>query len=329
MAPIPAEAVPDKGTGSTARPARQKCWLALRSGKSSHKHWACPAARKHHSPDSAWGNCRCHPPRCRSRGKSPAHSRWSSARLVTIRCRIVGIQFRQPLFRGFNLRPAHIARSENHLALQIREIHHVEIHNAQMRPLPPRPDRAPAARPSRPCQSSARSRLLQLELPLHAHFGHDQVAAIAQNFFVRKRRAACSPAGAVIPVFVAMSISPGLATYTSENRSARSSAARPAGNRRHNADRVAVLHLRFFLLRDSECLRRSNKHSRSCASVHRRRRDVSQFRKLRRQRRQAPRPPCRLQFHAVLLARIGPQRRWNHHFDGHPNFPLAAERFQR
>ena len=75
----------------------------------------------------------------------------------------------------------------DHLALQVGEIHHVEIDDAD----------APHARrgkvqAQRRAQSAGADqqhlRGLQLLLALHAHLGNDQVAAVAQNFVVGERR---------------------------------------------------------------------------------------------------------------------------------------------
>ena len=81
---------------------------------------------------------------------------------------------------------ADVLGAVNHLPLQVGEIDDIEI------------DQADAAH-SRRCQIHAERRaqaagadqqhfgLLQFELPFHAYFGHDQVAAVAQDFFLGKR----------------------------------------------------------------------------------------------------------------------------------------------
>ncbi len=84
-------------------------------------------------------------------------------------------------------------------------------------------------------------RLLELELPLHAHFGHDQVAAVAQHFFFGERTPALFAAvRAGIPSSLPLKILP--------INSAVTLIARAAGDRRHDADRVACLHARLILL---------------------------------------------------------------------------------
>ena len=97
-----------------------------------------------------------------------------------------GFRFAQTVGGRCDFRAAHVAGAEKHLALQIREIHDVEIDQA---------DAADAGR--REIKSERRAeaagadakhfRLLQLQLTFHAHFRHDQVAAVAQDFFFRKR----------------------------------------------------------------------------------------------------------------------------------------------
>ncbi len=81
---------------------------------------------------------------------------------------------------------AHVLGSVNHLALEVGEIDHVEIHQAD----------SPHAR-GRQIQAQRRAQasgadqqhfgVLQLQLPFHADFGHDQVARVAQDFVLGKR----------------------------------------------------------------------------------------------------------------------------------------------
>ena len=73
---------------------------------------------------------------------------------------------------GVELLAADIVGAVDNLALQIGEIDNIEIDDARVCPRRPRPDRAPAASPGRRRRCTA-PRLLQLELPLHANFGHD------------------------------------------------------------------------------------------------------------------------------------------------------------
>ena len=106
----------------------------------------------------------------------------------------------------------------DHLPLQVREIHDVEIHQA---------DAADAGRGEVQAQRRAQParadqqhlRALQLELPFHADFRHDQVAAVAQDLVLRKR---------------------GLLVGQRRHR--------PAGDAGHDRDRVAILHRRRVLL---------------------------------------------------------------------------------
>ena len=75
----------------------------------------------------------------------------------------------------------------NDLALQIGIVHYIEVHQGQRSYA----GRAQIKRQRRaqPTRADAQySRRLQLELPFHADFRHDQVARVAQDFVVRKRR---------------------------------------------------------------------------------------------------------------------------------------------
>ena len=80
------------------------------------------------------------------------------------------------------LRPTSAVRVKD-LALQIGKINNIEIDNAE---------RADAGggqvqrqRRAQPAGADAQhSRLLQLELPLHADLGHDEVARVAQDLVV-------------------------------------------------------------------------------------------------------------------------------------------------
>ena len=71
----------------------------------------------------------------------------------------------------------------NHLALQIGEVNNIEIDNAE------RSDagRSQIERQRRAQTAGADAQhlgLLQLELPLHADFGHDEVPRVAQDLVV-------------------------------------------------------------------------------------------------------------------------------------------------
>ena len=81
---------------------------------------------------------------------------------------------------------AHVLGAVDHLALQVGEVDHVEIDQA---------DAADAGRgqvqPERRAQAAGAHQQhlgrFQLQLALHAHFGHDQVPAVAQDLVVGKR----------------------------------------------------------------------------------------------------------------------------------------------
>ena len=99
---------------------------------------------------------------------------------------------RQQLVGGrVELLAAHVGGGVNDLALKVGEIDNVEIDHTE---------RAYAR--SREIQSQRRTestrahaknlRSFQLELPIHADFGHDQVARIAENFIIAKRGSGAS-----------------------------------------------------------------------------------------------------------------------------------------
>ena len=70
--------------------------------------------------------------------------------------------------------------------MQVRVVHHIEIHQ---------PDSSDSRRrqihPQRSAQAARahqqHARVLQLELPVHADFRHNQMPAVTQNLFVRQR----------------------------------------------------------------------------------------------------------------------------------------------
>ena len=97
----------------------------------------------------------------------------------------VGIEIRKPRAGGLALGLANIASAKSHLALKIREIHHVKIDKAQF------PDTCSSKiqterRAQTACADEQNLGIFQLELPLHANLGHDEMAAVAQNLFFRK-----------------------------------------------------------------------------------------------------------------------------------------------
>src|SRR5205823_1525673 len=84
---------------------------------------------------------------------------------------------------GIELGTAYVGGGVNDLALQVRVVHDVEIHDAE------RADAgcAKIERQRRPEASRADAqhfRSLELELPFHADLGHDQVARVAEDLVV-------------------------------------------------------------------------------------------------------------------------------------------------
>ena len=115
-----------------------------------------------------------------------------------------GIQIAQTVRGGFDFRPAHVAGAEKHLPLKIREIDNIEIYQADAADA--RRRKIKPERRAQPAGADAENfRLLELELPVHADFGHDQVPAVAQDFVLRSVTGGLLAAGATgIPVFVAI-----------------------------------------------------------------------------------------------------------------------------
>ena len=99
----------------------------------------------------------------------------------------VGIQIGKTRLRrgGFGL--ADIVGAKGDLALEIGEIHDIKIDESEL---------ADACRGEIQTQRRAKAAgadqqhfgVFQLELTVHADFRHDQVAAVAKNFFVGQRR---------------------------------------------------------------------------------------------------------------------------------------------
>ena len=99
----------------------------------------------------------------------------------------VRIKIRKPRAGCLALGLAHVAGAKRNLPLKIGEIHDVEINEAQLAHT--RRREIQTERRTEPARADEQNLgVFQLELPLHADFGHDQMAAIAQNLFFRKRR---------------------------------------------------------------------------------------------------------------------------------------------
>ena len=86
---------------------------------------------------------------------------------------------------AFQLGTADIGRAVDDLALQVGVIDHVVVDQAEpAHACGGQIHRQRRSQPARADQQHAGS--LQLLLPAHAHFGHDQVAAVALHFFMRQ-----------------------------------------------------------------------------------------------------------------------------------------------
>ena len=97
-----------------------------------------------------------------------------------------GVQIVQATGGGFDFRAANVAGAEQDLALEIGEIHAIEIDEADASNA--RGGEIQAEWRSKTAGANAQNfGLLELQLPVHADFRHDQVTAIAQDFFLGKR----------------------------------------------------------------------------------------------------------------------------------------------
>src|SRR5580704_13454237 len=104
------------------------------------------------------------------------------ARLVSIDANL-RIHAGQAFLGSLNLGPADVAGRKRNLALEIGEVDHVKIDDAQ----PPDSSRGEIESKRRTETTRADHEhlcLSELELPLHANFGHDQVAAVALNLLL-------------------------------------------------------------------------------------------------------------------------------------------------
>src|SRR5262249_41238097 len=97
----------------------------------------------------------------------------------------VRVQTRKMLFGRLQFWPPDVLRGVKNLPLQVSYIHNVEIDQAQLSDA--RRRQIETERRSQPAGADQQHLcLLQLELPFHADFGHDEVPAIAQHFLVRQ-----------------------------------------------------------------------------------------------------------------------------------------------
>src|SRR6266849_6191362 len=95
----------------------------------------------------------------------------------------VGIEIREARAGSFRFWLADVAGAKGHLALEIGVVHDIEVHQADVADA-----RGGEIEPKRRAESTGADEQhfggFELELTVHADFGHDQVAAVAQDFFV-------------------------------------------------------------------------------------------------------------------------------------------------
>src|SRR6266849_5343844 len=97
----------------------------------------------------------------------------------------VRIEVREARARGFALGLANVAGAEGDLALEVGEVDHVKVNQAKFSDA--RRGKIQTKRRAKPARADEEYlSVLQLELPLHANFRHDEVAAVTKDFLVRK-----------------------------------------------------------------------------------------------------------------------------------------------
>src|SRR5467141_4439667 len=95
----------------------------------------------------------------------------------------VRIEVRQARTCGLALRFADVAGAEGDLALEIGEVNDVKVHQPKFADTSG--SKIQAKRRAEPARADEQYlSVLQLELPLHADFRHDEVPAVAKDFFV-------------------------------------------------------------------------------------------------------------------------------------------------
>jgi len=99
----------------------------------------------------------------------------------------VGIEIGEARFRGFGFGLADIAGAEGDLALEIGEVDDIEINQTDVSYARGSEIKA-EGRAEPACADEKDFGAFQLELTVHADFGHDEVAAVAEDFFVGEAR---------------------------------------------------------------------------------------------------------------------------------------------
>ena len=99
----------------------------------------------------------------------------------------IRIEVRKARPGGLALGLAHIAAAKGDLALEICEVDDIKVNQAKLTDT--RGRKIQAKRRAKSARADEQDfGVFQLELPLHADFRHDKVAAVSQNFFIRKAR---------------------------------------------------------------------------------------------------------------------------------------------
>ena len=97
----------------------------------------------------------------------------------------VGIEIREARPGGLALGLANVAGAKRDLALEIREIHNIEINQTELAHA--RGRKIQAQRRTEPSRADEQNLgVFQFELPVHPDFRHDEMAAIAQNLLFGK-----------------------------------------------------------------------------------------------------------------------------------------------
>src|SRR5207302_9256357 len=250
----------------------------------------------------------------------------------------VRIEVRKARTRCFTLRLADVAGAESDLTLEIGEVDNVKVYQPEFAHARGRKIQAKwCAEPARADEQYLG--VLQLELPLHADFWHDQMAAVAKDFFVRKARCRfcaglrlcgrghCGSLLLQIPIRLGGTISdqrflakfnaapPGTATAPLN--------VTPPRDGRNNTDRISVLR-RCVLFREITNVLIVHIHVDEAAQLAVFGEEMfAQFGEFRGQMaKRFPDSPC-TELGRVTLPRVGAKRRGDHYFHGHFISPLC------
>src|SRR6266513_1822995 len=249
----------------------------------------------------------------------------------------VWIEVRKARARGFALRLAYVAGAKRNLTLEIGEVDDIKVYQPEFAHARGRKVQAKwCAEPARADEQYLG--VLQLELPLHANFRHDEVPAVAKNFFVRKaRRRFCAGlrlcgCGHCVSLLLQIPIRLG-GTISDRKFLAKFNAAPPGTatatlnipprDGRNNTDRVSIFRGRIFFRQVANVLIIHVYVDEAAQLAVFGEEMFAQFGEFRGQMAERfPDSPC-TELGRVTLSRVGAKRRGDHYFHGHFISPLC------